>query len=135
MMPLSIDVPNLLAANSLGVIGTTLFEGQMPDTAIGLLLNEYGSEPPTFVVGPQTPGVYIEQPRFQIYCRHTDYATGRALIESAYELLSTIVNQLLGTTLYLRIEPLQSPFSVNPPQDAVGRWEWMVNFRVMKEVG
>ncbi len=133
-MPLLVDVGTYLAANGAGTVGTTIFEAQMPaDTDVGICLNEYGSETPEFTI--DTSGVYIEHPRFQVYCRHTDFATGRALIETAYQALAKVVNQTLTATKYLRIEPLQSPFSVNPPQDAQGRWEWMLNCRTEKALG
>ena len=132
-MPLLADLGTFLAANGAGTVGTTIFEAQMPDDAIGLCLNEYGGESPDYVLNDA--GVHIEHPRFQVYCRHTNYATGRALIETAYEALATIVNQTIGSGFYLRVEPLQAPFSVKPPQDALGRWEFFVNFRTEKALG
>lgn len=133
-MPLLADLGTFLAANGAGTVGVTIFEAQMPDDVnAGLCLNEYGGESPDYVLNDA--GVHIEHPRFQVYCRHTNYATGRALIETAYEALATIVNQTVGSALYLRVEPLQGPFSVNPPQDALGRWEWMFNCRTEKALG
>jgi hypothetical protein len=133
-MPLLVDIGAYGAANGGGTIGTTIFEAQMPpDLDAGICLNEYGSEEPEYVLS--TAGVYIEHPRFQVYCRHTDFTTGRALIETWYRLLAAVVNQTIGSTKYLRVEPLQSPFSLNPPQDALGRWEWFFNCRTEKELG
>ena len=133
-MPLLVDVGNFLASNGAGTVGTTIFEAQMPATTdSGICVNEYGAMEPDYVL--DVSGVYIEHPMFQVYCRHTDYATGRALIETAYQALATVVNQTLGSTKYLRIEPVQNPFSVNPPQDAQGRWEWFCNFRATKALG
>ena len=133
-MPLLVDVGTYGAANGGGTVGLTIFEAQMPaDVDAGVCLNEYGSEEPEYVLS--TDGVYIEHPRFQVYCRHTDFTTGRALIETWYRALALVVNQTLTATKYLRIEPLQSPYSVNPPQDAQGRWEWFCNFRTEKELG
>ena len=105
------------------------------DCNAGLKVAGYGSEAPDFVLGD--PGVHIEHPRFQLFCRHTDFDSGLALIEKAYELLAAVVNQTLVTNgaKYLRIEPLQSPFQLEPPQDAQGRWEWFVNFRTEKALG
>lgn len=134
MMPLLVDVGTYVASNTTLVVGTTLFEGQMPaEVDAGVCLTEYGSEPPDFVLS--SAGVYLERPRFQAYCRHTDYATGRAMIDALYLALSQVVNQTLTATVYLRIEPLQSPFQVTPPRDAQGRWEWFCNFRAEKEPG
>jgi len=141
-MPLLADVATFGAANGGGTVavnwagaaGNYIFEAQMPaECDTGVVLSEYGSEEPEYVLS--TSGVYIEHPRFQVQCRHTDFATGRALIETWYRALATVVNQTLGSTKYLRIEPLQSPFSVNPPQDKQGRWEWMFNCRTEKELG
>jgi hypothetical protein len=141
-MPLLADIGTYLASNGGGTVavgwggaaGNFIFEAQMPaECDTGICLNEYGSEEPEYVLS--TSGVYIEHPRFQVYCRHTDYATGRALIETCYATLATIVNQTLTGVKYLRVEPLQSPFSVQPPQDSRGRWEWMCNFRAEKELG
>ncbi len=134
-MPLLVDIGAYLQAVGAGTLAVSIFEGQMPDSCDrGLLLSEYGSEPPDFTLADD-PGVHREHPRFQLFCRHTDYTTGRALIELAYEQLSTIVNITIGSAFYLRVEPLQSPFSVNPPQDAQGRWEWFCNFRAWKYLG
>lgn len=133
-MPLLVDIGTYGAANGGGTVGTTIYEGQMPaEVDAGICLNEYGSEEPEYVL--DVSGVYIEHPRFQVYCRHTDFATGRALIETWYRALALIVNQTLSGVKYLRVEPLQSPFSVNPPRDAQGRWEWMFNCRTEKELG
>jgi hypothetical protein len=133
-MPLLADTGAYLATNGAGTVGTTIFEGQMPaDVDAGICLNEYGSEEPEYTL--DDAGVHIEHPRFQVYCRHTDYDTGRALVEVAYQALAKVINQTLGSTKYLRIEPIQSPFSVNPPQDAQGRWEWMFNCRTEKALG
>lgn len=134
VMPLLTDIGTFLAANGCGTVGTTLWEAQMPaDVDAGICLSEYGSEEPEYTL--HVSGVHIEHPRFQVYCRHTDFVTGRALIETAYRALATIVNQTLTATTYLRVEPLQSPFQVNPPQDAQGRWEFLCNFRVEKALG
>ena len=133
-MPLLVDVGTYGAANGGGTVGTTIWEGQMPATVdAGVCLNEYAGAEPDYVLS--TAGVYVERPHFQVYCRHTNYATGRALIETWYQLLAAVVNQTLTGVKYLRIEPVQQPFSVNPPQDAQGRWGWFCNFRAEKELG
>lgn len=133
-MPLLTAIGAYGAANGGGTVGTTIFEGQMPSTVnAGICLNEYGGQEPDYVLG--VDGVYTERPHFQVYCRHTSYAAGRALIETWYQALAKIVNQTLSGTKYLRVEPIQPPFSVNPPQDKQGRWEWMFNCRVEKELG
>ena len=133
-MPLLDDVATQLETAGCGTVGTTIFVGQMPDSVdAGLVLNEYGGAPPEFDLSD--PGVHYELPHFQVFCRHTVYATGRALIESAYVALAKVVNQTLTSTQYLRIEPIQAPFQVNPPQDAQGRWEWFCNFQTQKALG
>ena len=141
-MPLLKDIGTFLAANGGGTVavgwggaaGNFIFEGQMPaDCDTGICLNGYGGEEPEYVL--DVSGVYVEKPHFQVYCRHTDFDTGLALIETVYQALATIVNQTLTATKYLRVEPLQPPFSVQPPQDSRGRWEWMCNFRAEKALG
>jgi len=114
--------------------GSDIFTGQMPaDCDEGLLLSEFGGAPPEFDLGDA--GVHYERPLFQVYCRHTVRVTGRALIEAAYVALASVVNQTLGSTKYLRIEPIGQPAQVNPPQDAQGRWEWFANFHAEKATG
>ena len=103
------------------------------DCNAGLSLHEYGGAEGDYTL--LVAGAYIERPRFQVYCRHTVYATGRALVEAAYVALATVVNQTLTSTKYLRISPLQSPFQLDPPQDAQGRWEWMFNCQAEKALG
>jgi hypothetical protein len=141
-MPLLTDIGTFMASNGCGTVavgwggaaGNFIFEGQMPaDCDTGFCLNKYGGAEPDYVLN--VAGVYVEMPHFQVYCRHTDFATGEALAETAYQALATIVNQTLTATKYLRVEPLQSPFQVSPPQDAQGRWEWMFNCRAMKALG
>ncbi len=136
-MPLLDTIGTYMAANGGGSVGTTIWEAQMPPTVdAGICINEYGSEEPEYVTN--VDGIYIEHPRFQVYCRHTNYATGRALIELWYQTLAKVVNQTLGSgpgVKYLRIEPLQAPFSTNPPQDSKGRWEWFFNCRTEKALG
>jgi len=133
-MPLLSDVGTYVAANGGGSVGTTIFEGQVPDDMnAGIGLFEYPGAPPDYSL--DDPGVHIEKPRFQVYCRHTDYTTGRALIETVYEALAKVVNQALSGTTYLRIEPLGSPFQLTPPRDGQGRWEWRCNFTTEKALG
>jgi hypothetical protein len=133
-MPLLTDVATFLASRGVGTVGTTIWTGQMPDTCnAGVVLSEYGGAPPDFTL--DDAGVHLEWPRFQAMVRHTDYVTGRALIESVYEILATVVNQTLVATKFLRIEPVQAPFPDKPPQDAQGRWVWFCNFQAMKALG
>lgn len=133
-MPLLEDVATFLASNGCGTVGTTIWRGQMPDDCnAGLSIHEYGGAEPDYTL--LVSGIYIERPRFQVYCRHTVRATCRALIETAYVALSKVVNQTLTATTYLRVEPLQQPFSLEPPQDAQGRWEWRCNFQAEKGLG
>lgn len=133
-MALLVDVGTHLATAGHGTVDVSIFEGQMPDDVNeGLSLHEYAAEEPEYSLG--VSGVHYEQPRFQLYCRHTDYVTGRALIEAAYQTLAKVVNTTLTATKYLRIEPLSSPSQLEPARDAMGRWEWRANFRAEKALG
>jgi hypothetical protein len=128
------DVATFLQSSGCGTVGTTIWRAQMPDDCnAGISIHEYPGAEADYTL--LVAGVYIERPRFQLYCRHTVRATGRSLIETAYLALATVVNQTLTSTKYLRIEPLQQPGNFDPPQDVQGRWEWFCNFQAEKEVG
>lgn len=145
-MPLLDDLKTYLIAQSVGIVGSVtagvvpplspagIYVGQMPDVVnAGLVLFEYAGAAPDFVL--DDPTVHVEHPRFQLLVRHPTFATGRALMETAYNKLSRIVNQTLGSTKYLRVASLQPPFQLDPPQDAQGRWEWRCNFQASKALG
>jgi hypothetical protein len=106
------DVAGLLEAVGVGVVGTTIFVGRMPESPdYCIALVEYMGEAPDFTQGG---GMAYELPRVQISVRGTSEAGG---YDTAYDAARTIfkevakvTNTVLGTTFYQRLRPLQSPF-------------------------
>jgi hypothetical protein len=92
-------------------VASTLFKGTLPATpdACGAVY-EYGGLPPRHIFGA-TP-IAEESPRLQLAFRgaKNDYATPRALAETAYRALAAASAQSLSGTRYLTFEPLQPPF-------------------------
>jgi hypothetical protein len=102
---------------SLGVRGSSLFVGHLPDTPdLVLVVYEYGGNPPLHGFGMS--GLQYEEPAVQIVTRGVpkDYAEPRARIESAYRLLATVQGMTLSGTSYLFCAPQQSPFLFNRDQ-------------------
>lgn len=123
-----------LQAESIGVVGTDLFKGRMPDTPdSALTLYEYGGLAPTHVYGLYDEDGraerLLESPRVQLMARGGDYAVTRQWIEDAMRALDLAGETLTGLE-YVRVAPVESPFLLD--QDANGRWRFVVNVQVEK---
>jgi len=119
------------APQSIGVAGTDLFLGSTPDSPDACTtVREYAGEAPERTLGPSTA---YEQPRIQIVCRagKDDYAAARTKAEAVYKVIDKAELTLSGVH-YLRIEPLQSPFTIG--RDENDRWLIGFNASVMKEI-
>jgi hypothetical protein len=104
------EIVDYLATLGLGTVGTNLFFGQLPATPdeCGAVIPAPGS-PAEMKFGSQ--GVYLENPRAQIVFRGTmdDVNTALLKAQTAFEALAQS-NVTLGSTLFYRIAPMQSPY-------------------------
>ena len=99
-------------------LGTTVFIGRRtpdsPGACVGLV--EYSGRKPEY--SHSSEGLMWERPRVQVFVRDANQAGAyQNVIAYAYTLynkLATVANQALSGTLYLRIEPQQSPFEMGP---------------------
>jgi len=121
-----------LAALGLGVVGTTIFLGSMPETPTACCaVIEYGGAPPEMGFG--LAGVKYETPAIQVMFRGAEgsYAATRALAEAAYRGLCEVETTTLSGTFYHHIHPQQSPFSLK--RDDSKRVYIACNFLAEKE--
>jgi hypothetical protein len=104
------EVADYLETLALGVVGTTLFYGQLPPSPseCGAVIPAPGF-PSDAIMGQA--GVGIERPRGQIVFRGTkdDVATPLTKAQIAFEALQQQA-LTIGSTLFLTLRPLQSPF-------------------------
>lgn len=127
------EIADFLEDASVGVVGTTIFKGQMPatpDTCVAII--EYpGREPEHHFA---SNGIAVEYPRVQIRCRgaQQDYATPAALAQTAYRAMAAVANTLLNGTRYLSIDPLQAPFLMD--RDGQNRLIVGFNAQLSKEL-
>lgn len=132
-MSLLTDVGTYLAAASISTqdltLGTNLFLGRLPespDTCVGLVQTSGTS--PTDTFGTSYPPV--ENQGLQTLIRASSYATAEALAVDVMKSLSSVENETLTSTLYLKIEAQQSPFALD--RDSQERLVMSCNFLVAK---
>lgn len=100
-----------LATLGVGVVGTSLFIGTLPDSPVVCgAVYEYGGLASEMGFG--AAGVKYETPAVQVVFRGDpeDYAGPRAKAETAYRGLAAVEAELLGATFYHWIHPQQPPF-------------------------
>lgn len=106
-----------LVAQGLGVLGTDLFIGKLPNDpdACGVVYETGGLAPE---MGFGAAGVKHETPAIQVVFRGApgDYAGPRAKAESAYRALAAVEAQALSGTFFHFVHPQQSPFLLNRDQ-------------------
>jgi hypothetical protein len=131
------DVGNYLQAQGVGTLQVDLFKGGLPmDSANApvhdaiLALIETAGLPPFHVHTQQAAS--FEQPVVQVLIRGEPYgyAQARLRAQAAFEALDGLANVTLGTTQYLWIQALQSPFFLRV--DEAGRPVIVFNVRVAK---
>ena len=124
------EVRDFLAGAGLGLTsGVNLWTAMQPDVPdVIVALYEYagGSPTDTFAV----PGVYETQglqviTRSDIAQTPGSYTAARTLARGAFAALEAVTNQTLSGTRYLRIKPVQSPFSLG--RDESQRWRFVFN--------
>jgi len=122
------DIALYLQQKGIGTIGTDIFKGQLPaapDNAIALF--EYAGEPQDLT------DANLEYPGLQVLVRNKSYAAGRQKIEQVRNVLHGLTETTINNVRYLLIQAKQSPEAL--PRDENGRAIFVVNFRVIKEVG
>jgi len=131
------EVARYLHDNSIGTIGTNIFKAFVPDSPhTCITVYSYPGSAPSNVFGSSNAA--WEQPRFQIVCRSSEYSTADKKARDVWNLLNNVTNITLKPStaatgcLYLRIEPLQSPFDLG--DDDNGRSRIVCNYEAMKGV-
>jgi hypothetical protein len=106
------SVGQFIEDEGLGVQGTDLFIGDMPQNApeIATAVVETSGTTPAFA--HDIDGVNYEQPTFQVYTRAEVYSVARSLAESIWVALNKQVNVTLSGSFFMRIAAQQSPFSL-----------------------
>lgn len=129
MMPVLLDdIALYLQQQGIGMIGVDIFKGQLPatpDNAIALF--EYAGEPQDLT------DANLEYPGLQVLVRNKSYSAGRQKIEQARSALHGLTEATINNVRYLLIQARQSPEAL--PRDENGRAIFVVNFRIIKEVG
>jgi hypothetical protein len=116
-MALLDDLASYLQTAGVGTVGSSIFKGLLP------LDDPYTPVPDLVVALIETPGFApfhvhdaaapdFEQPTVQVLARGEplDYAGARAKAQEAFVALDGLHNQTLGSTTYLWVTAMQSPF-------------------------
>lgn len=123
-MPLLEELASILTAQG-HVLGTNLFLGWLPDSPdSAAALYETAGYYPLYIANLPAPG--MERPGIQVLVRDATYATGRERIESIYQRLASIGNQVVSGRWYAAVRPMQAPFALAP--DERNRPRFVVNF-------
>lgn len=91
------DIAQYINDNAIGVLGTNLFEGNLPDT------------PDNAIVVIETGGTQpdrdlpLRSPTFQVYIRNVSYSSGRTKLEAVRALLHQLSNKTIGGTYFYYI--------------------------------
>lgn len=97
-MSLVSDIATYLQTNGLGTVGTDIFYSYIPDVD--------GNVIAVIDTGGPTPNVDIQDisnPTFQIFIRNSDYATGKASLDSIRALLHLKLQTTIGSTDFMSI--------------------------------
>ena len=126
-----------LEGQGLGVRAQDLYLGSLPESPDEVIaLQETGAGPSVYVHEQASPS--LERPTLQVLSRSESYESARTKAQSAYRMLSRLVNSslpssttLAGSRRYLKVTPLQTPFSIGPDQN--NRHRIVFNIQVLKE--
>lgn len=125
------DVISLIVSDLLGVEGTNLFGGLLPDQPdLCICVSEHRGYEGVGFFGEPYPA--IERPRLMVRVRgaKNDYATPRALIQQISNALANRGAVVVSGTRYLAFTPVQPPEAAG--RDENDRWVFAVNFEVTK---
>ena len=110
-------------------LGTNLILGRLPDspdTCVALI--QTSGVAPTDTFGSSFPP--LETQGLQTLVRASAYATAEALAVDVFKSLTAVDNQTLTSTLYLKVEALQSPFALE--RDTQERLIMSCNYNITK---
>lgn len=121
------DIADYLDDQGLGTVQTDIFYNNMPDTPDNCLaVYAYAGQAP-----PTTWDA--EYPSIQVKVRNTDSIDAYELAYSVFTTLHRLTNPSMTSTKdYYYIYATQSPAMMG--KDANGRYEFVVNFNVIKEI-
>ncbi len=110
-MALLDEVGTYVSANVSGLtLGTNLYLSMMPDTPdICAALYSLTTDSPYFTMNGSTSQPVLENPRIQLYVRHSSYATGEALVYTTWQQMTEVSDDTLSGVNYLRLQALGSP--------------------------
>lgn len=113
MTAVSQEVATYFAAQSVGVLGTSIFWGVEPTTPdnVGpiLTVRDVPGGPPEPLMG--TPSINVEHPGLQIIVRgaRNGYAAAWTMAQNAFRAAVAVANQTLSGVYYLALLPTSSP--------------------------
>ena len=120
------DIIKYLQDNSLGTVGKDLFETTMPDSPdLAVAVRVYDADPSDLAWNG-------EYPVFQVLVRSKMHQEGSSKIQSIYTTLHGVAEKVLNGKRYLLIQAIQPPMFLG--FDKSGRREYVVNFKVIKEI-
>lgn len=118
------EIAEYLEDQGVGVQGTTLFYGYMPDntTLPAVMVRDTGgTQPDPYITG-------IKSPTFQVFIRSADYATGKALLGSVRDLLHRVLKtQLVADGITFR-KILAISEGGHIGRNEAGQEEFSINF-------
>ena len=121
------DIGQYLQSNAVGIVGTDIFYGYLPNSPDDcIVLFEYAGEPSEYA----HDGSSVEKPGLQVRVRNVSYSSGRSKIDQIKNVLNLITNRVVGETFYLSIIANQSPIGLG--RDTQGRSEFVINFSIKK---
>ena len=127
------DIGEFLESKSIGVVGTSIFLGELPATPDAVVaIFEYAGDPPSKIGNARSPGI-------QVRVRDATYQAARITIDAIYALFFQIGNEqdndneyasglTINDTTYLLFETVQEPFPLGP--DSQDRQELAQNYIV-----
>ena len=120
------DVADYLASQGFGDVGKVIFKGEYPEKPDKLIwLHHGGGEHPRRAWAG-------ERPALQIVVRDLTFAGAYATAYELFNLLHGLTSQTMGTCTYYDIDAMSSPEQLGV--DKNGRTEFVLNFRVLKNV-
>lgn len=115
------DLAAWLAAHGVGVAGTSLFIGQIPESAVEAVLIV-----PTAGL-PGDPAVGVDFPAIQVTARSPSFATAHAKAHRVFDLLNEMPATTMGTSRVTYCKAQQLPTSLGT--DEAEAWRIVCNYR------
>ncbi len=120
------DVAAYLASQGFGTVGTDIFKGEYPESPNALIwLHHGGGEHPRRAWAG-------ERPTLQIVVRDLTFDDAYVTAYELFNLLHGLTSQTLGGCSYYDFDAVSSPEQRGV--DKNGRTEFVLNFRVLKNV-